>query len=290
MKSLGYTCFLAIFLTTLLAADEIRIAASDLLGDSVVAPLKAHASERSLELKIDSIGTLPALDRLRSDEIDLALIAIPEGEEVPSEEFSIYPFAYDVAVVVVNDSNPLDEISMAHLGGIFGRDEEFNFNTWGELGLTGWGNRSIKQLVGVAEDSIALELFRYSVFSGGSMKQTVAMVKEGEIEGLLAADTASIGILSRLPDNKKLKVLMISSGSDTPAFGPTDVNIHYGDYPIRLSFYIAYKPSDDAKLRQVIRVLLDDEIAANLAKKDLFALPETVRRQLQVDIDLQEKL
>ena len=64
---------------------------------------------------------------------------------MPRDEFNIYPFAYDVAVIVVNDSNPIDEISVAQLRGIFGSNEEFNLNTWGELGLSGWGSRNIKR-------------------------------------------------------------------------------------------------------------------------------------------------
>jgi ABC-type phosphate transport system substrate-binding protein len=232
---------------------------------------------------------LPALDRLRSDEIDLAIIAVPEGDQVPRDEFSTYAFAYDAAVLVVNESNPIDEISVARLGGIFGSNEELTLNTWGELGLSGWGNRNIKALVGTSDASIALELFKYSIFKGGVMKPSVSMVKDTEIEDLLRSDAASIAILSRMPKNRKIKVLMVSSGSDiyTPAFGPTDDNVHYGDYPIRLAFYIVYNLRDDAKLRPVIRELLDDEVAASLRANDLIALPDTVRRKFLIELDLE---
>ncbi|WPJ97476.1 substrate-binding domain-containing protein [Coraliomargarita algicola] len=277
---------------TLLAsvqAEEIRIAASDLLAEYIEAPLEAYGSEYDMTFAINSIGSLPALDRLRSDEIDLAIVAVPEGTEVPREEFSIYPFAYDVAVVAVNESNPIDEISLSHLGGIFGANEEFNFNTWGELGLSGWGSRNIKPLAGTSEESIALELFKYSVFKGGAMKPSVAMVKDTEIEDLLRSDAASIAILSRMPTKSGVKVLMVSSGSDSdaPAFGPSDDNVHYGDYPIRLSFYIAYNKRDAEKLRKVIRELFDDEVAESLRSNDLIALPDTVRRKLLIDLDLE---
>jgi ABC-type phosphate transport system substrate-binding protein len=270
-------------------ADEIRIAASDLLADYIQASLEAYGEENEMTFLVDSIGSLPALDRLRSDEIDLAIIAVPEASEVPREEFSIYPFAYDAAVIVVNGSNPIDEISLSHLGGIFGTNEEFSFNTWGDLGLSGWGSRNIKPLAGTSDDSIALELFKYSVFKGGAIKPSVAMVKASEIENLLRSDAASIAILSRMPENSSVKVLMVSDGDsdDTPAFGPSDDNVHYGDYPIRLAFYIAYNERDTAKLRPVIRELLDDEVAASLRENDLIALPDTVRRKLLIDLDLE---
>ena len=151
-------------------AEEIRIAVSDLLADHILAPLKVYGAENDTTFVVDSIGSLPALDRLRSDEIDLAIVALPEGDEVPRDEFNIYPFAYDVAVIVVNDSNPIDEISVARLGGIFGSNEELNLNNWGELGLSGWESRNIKALAGINDKSIALELFKHSIFKGGGLK------------------------------------------------------------------------------------------------------------------------
>ena len=278
--------FLAAAVVAPVGAEEIRIAASDLLADFITEPLQAYGKEHSIEFEIDSIGSLPALDRLRSDEIDLAIIAVPENIVVPRDEFKAYPFAYDVAVVAVNESNPIDEISMARLGGIFGSDEEFNYTSWGDMGLSGWGNRSIKPLAGQTEESISLELFKFSVLSGGHMKTTVAEVKDDEVEELLVSDAASIAIMPRLPKNKKVKALMISSEADGPAFGPTDDNIHYGDYPIRLAFYIVYNARDEARVQELHRVLMSDEIADALRENYLFALPDTVRRKLTIDLDL----
>ena len=270
-------------------AEEIRIAVSDLLADYILAPLKVYGTENDTTFVVDSIGSLPALDRLRSDEIDLAIVALPEGDEVPRDEFNIYPFAYDVAVIVVNDSNPIDEISVARLGGIFGSNEELNLNTWGELGLSGWESRNIKALAGINDKSIALELFKHSIFKSGGLKPNVSVVKDTEIEDLIGSDVASIAILSRVPENSNIKVLMVSSGGDTyaPAFGPTDDNVHYGDYPIRLSFYILYNARDDVKVRSTIRELLNDEVATSLRANDFIALPDTLRRKFLIDLDLE---
>ena len=270
-------------------AEEIRIAVSDLIADYIREPLQAYGTENGTTLVVDSIGSLPALDRLRSDEIDLAIVAVPEGDKLPRDEFNIYPFAYDVAVIVVNDSNPIDEISVAQLGGIFGSNEEFNFNTWGELGLSGWGSRNIKALAGTNDKRIALELFKHSIFKGGGMKLSVSMVKDTEIEDLIGSDVASIAILSRMPKNSNIKVLMLSSGDDTysPAFSPSDYNVHYGDYPIRLSFYMLYNMRDDVKLRSTIRELLNDEVATSLRANDFIALPDTLRRKFLIDLDLE---
>ncbi|MFO8026863.1 MAG: substrate-binding domain-containing protein [Opitutales bacterium] len=276
-----------LFLLSISAANaaEIRMTASDLLAEFITPQLEAYAEENDLELDLDAIGSLPAMDRLRSDEVDLAIVAFPEDSEVPRDDFSFYPFAYDSAVIAVNNSNPINEISISRLGGIFGGNEEFSFNTWGELGLSGWRTRNIKPLAGPSKESISLELFRHSVLSGRAMKSSVAILRDSEIEEAITSNIASIGILSDVPDNNNLKVLMLSEGPDSPAYGPSSENIHLGDYPIRLAFYIAYSPRDEEKVKPVLRALLGEQIATALSENRLFALPETVRNQLLIDLN-----
>ncbi len=116
----------------------------------------------------------------------------------------------------------------------------------------------------------------------------MASVKDSEIEGLLLSNAASIAILPRVPKSEKVKALMISSEIDGPAFSPTDDNVHYGDYPIRLAFYVVYKERDQARAQKVLRVLLNDDLAAALRGNNLVALPDTVRRKLTMDLDLGE--
>ncbi len=269
-------------------AQEIRVSASDLLADYIVEPLESYGADNGIDFNIDGIGTLPAMDRLRSDETDLAIIAVPEGDEAPRDGLMVYPFAYDVAVVVVNQSNPIDEISMAGLGGIFGANEELNHNTWGDLGLSGWGNRSIKPLAAQKPGSISLELFKNSALLHGGLKSSVSVVKDGEAEELVASDPVSIAILPRLPERDRLKTLMVSTDGDGPAFGPSEDNVHYGDYPIRLAFFVVFDERDEERLEPVLRALLGDVMAEALRENDLFALPGTVRRKLLIDLDLED--
>lgn len=271
-----------------LQAEEIRIAASDLLADHVAPIIEAYCEEHELDASVESIGTLPALERLRSNEIELAIIAVPVGQEAPREEFRIYPFAYDAAVIVVNENNPITEISLPYLGGIYGSNEEYNFNSWGDLKISGWSGRSIKPMAAPQESSIALELFRSAVLSQGELKPSLVTVKDDEVEGLIDNDSSAIAILSRLPEHEDLRTLLISESLDTPAYSPTADNIHFGDYPIRLPFYVAYHARDEAQVAPILRVLLDDAVADSLNKNHFFALPQTVRRKLMLDLDLEK--
>jgi ABC-type phosphate transport system substrate-binding protein len=271
---------------TALSEESMRFAISDLLADTVTASLEELSETEELGLSIRSMGSLPALERLRTGNIDLAIMAFPKGSEIPRSEFSIYPFAYAASIVAVNENNPLDEISLSRLAGIFGTSEEYNFTTWGDIGLSGWGSRKIKPLSGHTEGSIALELFKHSVLVEGSLKPSVDIVLEEEVIDLLDKDPALISVLSRIPEESSAKILLLASDDNSPAYGPTDDNIHFGDYPIRLTFYIVGPKSESSQLGQILRFMWSDEMSEQLTEEGFFALPETVRRKLTMDLDM----
>ncbi|MGC6456241.1 MAG: PstS family phosphate ABC transporter substrate-binding protein [Coraliomargaritaceae bacterium] len=287
-------CFLTVPLVS--SGEPLRFAISDLLAETLTPQLEFSVEEQDEEVSTDkeqdadisivSMGSLPALERLRTGNIDLAVMAFPEGAEVPRSEFSIYPFAYAVSIIAVNENNPLDEISLSRLAGIYGTGEAYNFTTWGDLGLSGWGSRKIKPLSGHTDDSIALELFKYSVLVGGSLKPAVDIVREEEVIRLLENDPASVAILSRVPQESSAKILLLSKNDTAPAYGPTNDNIHFGDYPVRLTFYVVGPKSKSNKIGEILRNLWSDEIADQLAAEGIFALPKTVREKLIIDLDL----
>lgn len=270
------------------AAEEIRFTASDLLS-KFVEPLLIDASESEEQsIDFDGIGSLPALDRLRADEIDMAIIAVPDDQSVPNEEFRIYPFAYAISVILMNEGNPNNEFTLAELSGIFAKSAELKLDSWGDLGLAGWGNRSFKPMVVQSEYGISLELFKHVALKGGSIKSSVGLVREGEIEALLSADVATVGVDAKLPKSRFLKAAMIAKTEDRPAYGPSPDNIHFGDYPMRLPFYIAFNQRDEARVEWILRVLFSDEMAKQLESNGLVPLPTTVRKKLLIDLDLEK--
>lgn len=269
-----------------LPANEVRLAASDLLAAVLAPPLESYAAERELAVKLESIGSLPAMQKMAANEFDLAIIAVPTEQPLPQEGYRVYPFAYSAAFVAVNLSNPLDEISVSRLAGIFGANEELNVTTWGDLGLTGRGSRSIKALADQNDGSIALELFKHTAFKGGKLKASVERSSRATIESILAQNAAAIAILSRKPDDPMIKLLSVAEAEDLPAFGPSDDNVHYGDYLFRLSFYLVLPDTDTMGVADVALELLGDPMATVLADAGLIPLPKAVRQQLQMDLNL----
>jgi hypothetical protein len=158
--------------------------------------------------------------------------------------------------------------------------------TWGDLGLTGRGSRSIKALADQNDESIALELFKHTAFKGVKLKASVERTSRATIESILAQNAAAIAILSRKPDDPMIKLLSVAEAEDLPAFGPSDDNVHYGDYLFRLSFYLVLPDTDTMGVADVALELLGDPMATVLADAGLIPLPKAVRQQLQMDLNL----
>lgn len=280
--------FAVLTLPAIAVAQEIRISVSDLLVDTIRETLREEGEDADADFQVGGIGSLPALERLRANEVDLAVIAVPTGEPVPREEFSVHPFAYEVTVVGVNSSNPLEEISMGQLAGVFGSEEETNITSWGDLDLPGWGNRSINPMAVQDEAGISLELFKYSVFEGRRMKGSVLLGRESEIRRLLSSDASAIAVFPEPPEDDEIKTLMVAEGPEAPAFSVSEQNAHYGDYPIRLPFYVAYSAANEERLKPVFRALFDDGMAEALRADGVLPLPDPVRSRFLLEMDLQE--
>ena len=276
-----FSFFLFLFFTLVSAnATEIRIAVSDLIADHISETVEMLAAEGSVDISVISTGSLPAMDSLRSDEISLAIIAAPETMDsvrLPKDTYETFTIAYGTAVVAVNSANPINEVSFDELQGIFCPDSSLSIETWDALGVESLANRSIKALVKQDETSVATELFRHTALQGEKMKPTVNELIGSEIEETLASNIAAVAIVPYLPDNEKVKALMISIDSESPAFGPTNDNVYFGDYPISLPFQIVYKKDREAELSEVLRILLSDEVTEMLRENHLFVPPDALR-------------
>jgi hypothetical protein len=275
---------------TALNAVDVRIAVSDLIPDDVLEAVQTLAEANSFEISTISAGSLPAMDALRLDEISLAVVAMPDGKELSETIFKTFPFAYSTAIVAVSKANPINEVSFDDLIGIFGSDPDLHVETWGELKVQSLADRLIKPLVAQDKAGISTELFRHVVLNGDAMKLTINEVIHSEIEGILADNVSSVAVLPHLPDTGAIKALMISEDPESPAFGPTNDNIYYRDYPIRLPFQIVYKKEREAELTKTLCILLSDELTNMLRENHFFVPPDTIRNSFVNSLNLIDEI
>jgi ABC-type phosphate transport system substrate-binding protein len=286
IKSFLQICTISLVFTTLKGSEQIRMSASDLLADSLESKITAYSEAMNLDLKYESTGSLPAKQKLLDNEIDLAILAIPDGQNSFDDSFSKYPIAYDAAIIAVNKDNPYGEITLESLRAVFGSNESKDFKFWSDLGLRGWASRNINAIAAASESSIAIELFKYSVLQQSSFKSSIDMVDLPESQKILSNDVTSIGLLSRVVDDKDIKTLMVSLEEGRPAYGPSVDNVHYGDYPLRLPFYVVYKNSNAAKVKPFLSLFFSREFSEILKELNYFVLPDTVRSQFLFELNM----
>ncbi|MEO0797072.1 MAG: substrate-binding domain-containing protein [Verrucomicrobiota bacterium] len=279
---------LVALLAPIWAQAEIVVVGSDLLAPAIDPVLEAYAEHNEVVVKTEFIGSIPGVGELKSGAADLAILAAPEDTNLPVGDYKVIPIAYEVAYVVVDKLNPLTEISIDQLAAIFGTGSKSDYSRWGELGLQGpVATRSIQAMALDNEKTVVLELFKYRALDSGSLKPTVNRVNDNlQLTELVSSDSGSIGLTNKLILDDKLRALSVSGGKDHQyAFGPTPENVHYGDYPLRLGYYLVFPQSREQELLPLLRVLLGPDQAESLEKSGFVPVPENVRKRTLVELD-----
>jgi hypothetical protein len=273
----------ALFSTVTQAAD-VRLTVSDLVADAVLPVLREAAEAQGISLDLRTLGSLPAVTEMRNEEIDVAVLAHPLSAAPLDQSLTVVPLAFELVFVIAHTRNPVNDLNLRQLGGIFGSGEELNLTQWIELGVTDLAGRSINPAALSDARSMAIELFRNSALAGRQFRSAVNMLAFTPLQAFLAGDPSTIGLSNREPTHRQLKVLSISQREGAPAFRPNPENAFFEDYPLRLPFVIAFPERARARVMPVINILLSDEVAAALESIHKVPLPEGARANVLSDL------
>jgi ABC-type phosphate transport system substrate-binding protein len=256
----------------------VRLAGSDLLPKAWVEFVKNQAAEQGIAVNATMLGTLDAERRVSNRTADFALVAAPRGDEIP-ENWSRIPLAYQVVVVVVHRSNPVDALSYAELRSIFGtggRAEQ-----WGAFSNeAGWSARKINPGMLRVEDNLSHEIFSHYMMDGQLFRTTTRFTQNTRtLLNMIADDAGAIAVMPSGSLSGLARQMPISREQGSPAFSPTPDNVMFGDYPLRLPFYLAWDPEhvSDA-FGAMVEIMLSDASAEVLANNLLMPLPPTERQ------------
>ncbi len=281
----------SLFVSSLVGAEAIRLAGSDLLDEALRPSLTEFAKQNDLELSLDMRGSRLGLEALQGGKADLALLVFGEQDPKPGPEFSSSVFGYLTSVVVVPADLSLTQISFPQLAGVFGANELVNHKRWSDVGALGnWAPRTISAMALRRSAGLSLDLFRYNVLQKPELKPTVALLDTPEeVYARLSGEEGGIAILPAPPpaSGSKLKVLLVAKGARAGdvAYPPTSENLHTGDYPLRLPVHVVFRKGDAPKVGRVIKHLLADETAPALQAAGVVPLPVQARNQLVFDIE-----
>ncbi len=281
--------FSSLLILASLAHGQIRIGGSDLLDPNFSSALIDYAEARDMDVTAHFVGSYPAIDALKKGELDLAIVAIPVGAELPGDGLRTVALASKVLAVIVPQANPINQISMRQLAAVFGEAESSNFTRWGQLGLTGdWSARSIGVgSISQSQHALALDLFRHQVLQSRNIKRNVAQMSDiAAIRRQFQQDTSGIALLHRVPTNSDgIKVLPIARADEDLAYGPTPERVASNEYPLRLPIYLVFPAEKAGHLKEMLRYIVSEEAAEALDASDLIALPSQQRQRLFLEFE-----
>ena len=278
----------AALLPVAVAAAEIRVVGSDLLGEGFARAVAEFARQNDTAVKLDLRGTRPGLADLEAGRADLGIFLLGAAEAPPSGDLVSRVMGYQVTVAVVPAKSPLTQVTVAHLRGIFGDSAKESFTRWGDLNLTGeWAARPIALHALSPQAGLAWPLFRRHILGETTPKAAVQLAAtDGALAQRLAAADNGIGVSGAgVAGHAALRVLAVAAGPTEPAYAPTAENVHRGSYPLRLALHVAFPRAAAPQLQRFLKFLLADETAAALAPAHFVPLPRGARNQLVFELE-----
>jgi phosphate transport system substrate-binding protein len=193
-----------------------------------------------------------------------------------------YRVALDALAVYVNKQNPLKQMTLPQLDGIFSsapKSGSASIVTWGAFGLSGeWASRAIT-LYGRDSVSGTHDYFKEHVLQNADFKPTIHEdISETVVENV-ANDVAGIGYSGIGWKTSNVRALLLSQttgGYVTPSYQ----HALDGSYPLSrfLYIYVNQKPGQalDPLTGEFIRYLLSYEGQKAVVQAKFFPLPATV--------------
>lgn len=269
------------------AQNPVKIVGSDIVGDKISKEILAQSNLMGAKCVVEMNGSRDGLNDLKAGKADIAIVAILDSDQFP-DGLAAVPFAHQIASIIVNSQNPIEEITIPQLRQIFGSTGE-QTDTWSNLGLNNTISlRNIYALSTSFLDNIAVELFKSKCLDGENMSDSVD-IKENleQVVNVIKSTTNAIAIVNVAPNNPGIKALAVAQGGAKPhPFKPTSENIQNGDYPLALHFYLVFDKKNVKRLRPVLQMLLSDNIANGIDKGDLVSAPKNFRKSYSLELDI----
>ncbi len=232
--------------------EEVKEPASIMLGGSdsevnVVARLAEEYMNDNphVSIAVTGGGSGVGISSLIDGDIDVANSSRPmrdsELEDLKAnhgEDAYAVRFAVDGVAVLVNDNNPIDELTVDQIGAIY-RGEITN---WSEVG----GENMEITLYGRQSTSGTYVFFMELVVQGEYSERKRNMAGTSDIVEAVIGDAGGIGYAAiGYADEDGVKALSVAADEGSQAYDPTVLeNVTSGDYPLTrpLYQYIAGKP------------------------------------------------
>jgi ABC-type phosphate transport system substrate-binding protein len=244
---------------SLLCAQSLSalvITGSDLLEGPLREALEQELVASGLEVDFSLDGSLLGLDALNEGTTDAAILAVPdEGEGAMSD--TSFPFAYQLVVFAVHSSNPVSELTYQQLSDLYQNNGVLN--DWADLTPDlDWRDRKVALWATRSSSSMALEIFNAVVLKGQALKDSVRYApNDAEVlESILLEDPSALVAAPSIARSPSIRFLAIKQDDSGQAYTPSEDNVFFGDYPLRLPFYLVASESlEEEELMKLVKAI-----------------------------------
>jgi hypothetical protein len=257
------------------------ISGSDLFGDTVRTTIQDGLRAAGIEADITFDGSLLGLRDLETGAVDATLLAIPDGRSGESG-LRRYPMGFQIVAFAVHASNPVSELSYGDLENLF--QDNGTIEDWNDLTSDpAWADRKISFLASRRESAITLELFNALVLKGDRLKPSVRY-SAGSTEELATAvleDTTTLALVPAMDPSGQVKLLAVKESAEFQPYTPSLDNVFFGDYPLRLPFYLVVSDELDAgMIGKLLSVIYSPEVTDALWAVNCLPVPEPEQRSI----------
>ncbi len=275
-----FVLVIALFVSPLSRA-ELRVVGTDLLGIEFSKAVYGFAGRSRLTVALALDGSRPGMDELKAGRADLALVILPPGEEPSVTGLSSLIIGYHCIVVLVPAACPLERVTLEQLALVFGAEGPAGAFRWRELGLEGeWSESAVAPAVPEVGSGLTLEHFRHAVLRRAGFRPSVSRFRSaGDLAALFADDRRVLAISPSVPPPRSAKTLAVAMRPKTPAYLPTRVNVHSGDYELRMPLRLLFRRDAEKILGPLLCYLLSEEAALHLEQSGIVPLPTSARAE-----------
>lgn len=266
---------LVFFLTLAIPGHAMKLSGTDLFQGEMEETLSVAFVEAGLDVEIQFDGSLLGLRDLEAGTVDASLLAIPDTV-TDNNSLRKFPIGYQSVSFIVNSNNPVSEITYSQLNDLFREGGELS--KWASLtDAPAWLDRNINLIASRRAGAMTLELFNASVMQGASYNVDLRFISgdDQELIDAVVGDVAALALTPAIEADGPIKALAVKSDETGQAYTPSRDNIFFGDYPLRLPFYLVVSDDmDDTTLGKLLQIIYSDAVMETLGTMNCIPVPE----------------
>ncbi|MEX0326470.1 MAG: PstS family phosphate ABC transporter substrate-binding protein [Puniceicoccaceae bacterium] len=268
-----------------LPLSSMTLTGSDLLGPAIQAALQEQLNAAGLDAELAFGGSLLAMQELQEGTADAAILAVPGSDSSPGGR--TFPFGFQIVALAVHTTNPVTELTYGQLTSIFEQDGVLN--NWSDLtAALEWRDRKISLWAVRSKSAITLEIFNAVVLQGSPLKDSVRYTVNDteELQALIIENPSALVAVPAIPLTPSIRFLGVKGDESGQAYTPSEDNVLFGDYPLRLPFYLTVQDSlSEEDLGKLVRAIYSPEVTAALRSVNYMPVPETERQSLLAEFE-----